>query len=232
MGAVIDWTLSLPVSGARVRVKPPRALTADWFQARRGRITASTRAQIIEEADPEKWIGLARQLREELHPDWQHVDIDAPPMRWGREHEREALDAVGHHFGCRVFEPGLLLHPEYDYAGATPDGFLGDDTTVQVKCPFSTKNHMKTVLDSMMSAQYYSQVQFEGWITGRRKILYGSYDPRVPADIRLHLIDVPWDEDMWKSFEINLQRFRENFELDNFVRPGKLRVESGIADVF
>lgn len=229
---MLDWTASLPVSGAHVRANPPKSLTPAWFQARRGRITASTRAQIIEEANPAQWIKLSEELRAELASDWKHVDRDAPPMKWGRDHEAEALDAVSKHFGCKVLEPGLILHPEFDYAGSTPDGYIGSDITIQVKCPFSTKNHMKTVLDRMMSAQYYAQVQFEAWTSGRKQIIYASYDPRVPPDIRLFLIDVPVDEDMWISFGANLAQFKEQFEQNSFARPGKLTVDNGIPNLF
>ena len=226
----MDWAKSLPVSGDYVRNHILKALTKSWFQARRGRITASTRAQILFEH--RTWYKLGQELAAELQPDWVHVDRDALPMKWGRDHEREALDAVNEKLGVIIEEPGLILHPAYDYAGSTPDGFITDQTTVQIKCPFSTKNHMKTVLDRMMSAQYYCQVEFEGWTSQREKILYGSYDPRVPKDIRLFLIDVPANKDMWGVFEKNLELFRKDFEADGFPLPGKLRVDSGIADCF
>jgi putative phage-type endonuclease len=229
---MIDWVSSLPVPGIVVRKSPPKALTPEWFKARRGRITASTRAQIIEEASPRAWLSLNDELRYEISPEWQHKPFKNMAMQWGNDHEAEALDAISRTFGCRLIEPGLVLHPEYDYAGATPDGYIVDDVTIQVKCPFLSKNHMKTILDSQMSATYYAQVQWEAWISGKKKIIYASYDPRVPADMRLCMIDVPLDEDMHKTFEINLARFKTMFELQKFSTPGKLVVHSGIPDVF
>lgn len=229
---MIDWIKSLPVSGTEVRANAPASLSDEWFQARRGRITASTRAQIIEEADPKAWRKLSEELLAEMSPDWRYKHVDNIAMAWGREHEAEALRAIGAEFGCRILEPGLILHPEYDHAGSTPDGYLYKDTTIQVKCPFSSKNHMKTILDQQMSAQYYAQVQWEGWTTGRKKIIYASFDPRVPKDMRLFMISVPWDEDMWKTFEVNLALFKERFESQKFLTPGKLSVYDGIPELF
>lgn len=222
--AVFDWVKNLPVQADVVQAKPPRSLTPEWFQARRGRITASKRALIIHGTEP-GWQHLGDELLAEMSQDWEHKDIDNVAMRWGRDHEREALDAIQDELG-ELTEPGLLLKPGHPYAGATPDGFIGGDITVQAKCPFMPRNHLCYFVDRKLSPDYYCQVQFEAWVSGRTMILFASYDPRQAKRRRLFMMNIPVDLAYFESFDTNLARFKQCFETDRWP-PSVRRVDSG-----
>ena len=36
----------------------------------------------------------------------------------------------------------LFIHPDYPYMAATPDGEVGEDVVVEVRCPFTGRNEM------------------------------------------------------------------------------------------
>ena len=218
----------LPVPANVVREFPPVSLTEEWFQARRGRLTASRRAEIIEMRSESKWRTMAFEIECEIDPGYKHYHVDAPAMRWGRLNERPALDALQDALKLELTEPGLLLHPKFDYVGATPDGFVNGDTCIQVKCPYNQQNHMKTVLDNQIGQAYYCQVQWESWVSGRDNIIFASFDPRQPAYARLHMIDIPVDKDMHRRFEAQTVEFAEYFRTRIFPSSGQLSVESGI----
>jgi hypothetical protein len=214
----MSWNEDLPAPRAkfeRISVGGPiESLTDDWFLCRRGRITASTRADILQRGDVVEWRKLADELRAEMEPDFERKDFDAPAMAWGRRHERKALSEtserlVGNKF--QLVEPGFLLHPLYDMAGATPDGLL-EDYTIQIKCPYLPKNHMETVDTGTIKRAYYSQVNFEAWVSRKPRIIFGSFDPRIKGVDRLCLIEVPLDLQLIQRFEDGLSRFKEYFE--------------------
>ncbi len=216
----MSWNEDLPAPRAkfeRISVGGPiESLTDDWFLCRRGRITASTRADILQRGDVVEWRKLADELRAEMEPDFEKKEFDHPAMAWGRRHERKALSEtserlVGNRY--QLVEPGFLLHPLHDMTGATPDGFL-EDYTIQIKCPFQPKNHMETVNTGTIKSIYYSQVNFEAWVSGKKRIIFGSFDPRIPKDSldRLCLIEIPLDLQLIQRFEDGLSRFREYFE--------------------
>lgn len=222
----------LPIPAEIIRLDPPKSLTPEWFQSRRGRLTASKRAGIIYDRKGTQWEKMADEIREEINPEWSHREFDVPAMQWGRDHEREALDAIERRLGSRLTEPGLILHPDFDYVGATPDGFTGTDITIQVKCPFNPKNHMKTVIDNQISREYYMQVQWESWVSGRPVIFFASYDPRQPRVTQLVIVDIPADLEMHDRFADNAVAFAKFFTTGIFPGTGKLSVESGIPDLF
>jgi len=216
------WVESLPITRldidlhchAHGRVEPN---TEEWYECRRGRITASTRAFALQGGDIQEWKLLAQDLRADMEQDYVRKQIPSQAFAWGHKYEPKALREVGLMLAGRdcVFEPGFILHDLHDECGATPDGYLGSDTTIQVKC-LNKREHETTIETNTIQNKYYSQVQFESWISKRPRILYASFHPMVgkkPGDKgRLHLIEVPLDEAMHERFSCNLERFRLYFD--------------------
>jgi exodeoxyribonuclease (lambda-induced) len=56
-------------------------------------------------------------------------------MRWGNDHEQHALEAYEVASGNLVRKTNMWLHDEYTWLGASPDGLIGHDGMVEVKCP-------------------------------------------------------------------------------------------------
>jgi hypothetical protein len=56
-------------------------------------------------------------------------------VQWGTEHEKTAIQEFVFATGMPVEQTGLWLHP-CGYLGASPDGVVGGDKLVEVKCPY------------------------------------------------------------------------------------------------
>lgn len=54
---------------------------------------------------------------------------------WGTEHEPIAIDAYECETGNIVMPAPFVPHEEW--SGASPDGYIGEDGLIEVKCPFS-----------------------------------------------------------------------------------------------
>jgi hypothetical protein len=114
---------------------------------------------------------------------------DRPPtwaMKWGSDNEAGARDVYEQLTGQSVQQVGLLIHPDVPELAGSPDGLIGEDGGLEIKCPANTREHLATVVSGEIPAEYVPQVHGHLLITGREWWDYVSYDPRVP-DIGLAL---------------------------------------------
>ncbi|KAG5868376.1 hypothetical protein JTB14_032222 [Gonioctena quinquepunctata] len=58
-------------------------------------------------------------------------------MLWGIEKESVARDLYISKTNKRVVATGLVIHPDYQYLGTSPDD---DDGIIEIKCPFKVKD--------------------------------------------------------------------------------------------
>lgn len=79
--------------------------------------------------------------------------------------------------------------------GCHPDGLIGTDGLIEVKCPMS-KNHLDNLLNNAQLAEYNPQMQFSMMVTGRKWCDFISYDPDAPIGLDLHIVRVERDEAM------------------------------------
>lgn len=103
-------------------------------------------------------------------------------MDWGTATEPRARAAFELATGLDVQEVGFV--PKDDWIGCSPDGLIGTDAGLEIKCPTSS-THLDTLIAQKMPAEHVAQVQGSLWIAGRQRWHFVSYDPRFPADLRL-----------------------------------------------
>lgn len=219
------------------RVFPPRGgfiepLSVDWRNARRGRLTASKRAEIIYNRRPTEWNALIDELNHELSDDYQWEELDAPALRWGREHEKEAIANIELDGGFEMTDPGLVFDSEHPWIAATPDGWYKYDhkyqmilTTVQIKCPYYTKNHLATLYEKTLRPTYFYQVQWEAMVSRAQHIEFYSYDPRQPLLTRLVKIDVPVNKEVVDRLRANAVEFAKLFCSGEKLAIGEIHAE-------
>jgi putative phage-type endonuclease len=108
---------------------PCKQRSSEWFEARRGKITASVVAAILG-CDPHMGqLGTFNAIT------GRTVKKDNPYMAWGRKSEAEARAAYEVHSGNFVAETGFWLHDDLPWLGASPDGLIGADGLCEIKCP-------------------------------------------------------------------------------------------------
>lgn len=109
--------------------------TAEWIEARKGRITASVAAACLRlnpnRSPQSAWREI---LGAKTEAEAKHDAPDAPP-HFGTVFEAEARLAYEAHTGEWVNETGFWVNEDYPFLGASPDGLIGEDGLVEVKCP-------------------------------------------------------------------------------------------------
>ncbi|KAG5871414.1 hypothetical protein JTB14_016427 [Gonioctena quinquepunctata] len=66
--------------------------------------------------------------------------IKTPAMKHGIDNEERAKNLYMQKTNRDVISAGQVVHLEYPFLGASPDGLIGDDGAIEIKCPYSAKN--------------------------------------------------------------------------------------------
>jgi len=138
----------------------------EWFAARKGRITASLAAAVLG-IDPYRG---PLSAFNEITGRTGKSEANAFQV-WGAEGEAAARGAYEEETGYLAFTTGLWVHPELPWLAASPDGLVGDDGLLEVKCP-------KTALPPAMPDHHRVQVAVQLACTGREWCDYFAWHPR------------------------------------------------------
>jgi len=152
--------------------------TKEWFAARVGLVTGSRVGAILGLAPYQTRKEVMRAMVREHHGAESEFVGNVATV-YGTNNEQNAIDDF-HMFEDlgKIEEVGFIKHPEFDWLGASPDGFIGDDTVVEIKCPFSLRNEelpfFKTAAEQ---PHYYAQMQIELECSERTKCLFIQWTP-------------------------------------------------------
>lgn len=182
--------------------------TREWHLQRLGMVTASrfSECKTPKSKTAERYMA---DLIGEMLSGEPADDLDTPDLRHGRKYEPFAVEAYEKQTGIKVERPGLIYHPEHRYVAGSPDGLLGTDGVLEIKCPRKSGIHMLTVLSGKMPDEHLWQVQGNLWITGRQWADFVSYDPRVVAECQLFVVRVPRDTVFIKELADVVIQFRD-----------------------
>ncbi|MGZ8317561.1 MAG: lambda exonuclease family protein [Telluria sp.] len=114
-------------------------------------------------------------------------------MDWGHTCEEPAKQLYQLLTGETVQRAGFVKHPTLPWVGASPDGLIGDDGGIEVKCPYNSEIHLRTWLEGM-PVEHKAQVQGVMWVCERDWIDFISFDPRQPEHLRLYVERIHRDE--------------------------------------
>ena len=115
-------------------------------------------------------------------------------MRDGTENEPIAREAYEMLTFNKVYEVGFM---EVDsYIGASLDGIIGEDGAIEIKCP-QWNTQMSYLESKEIPKNYYNQMQFQMYVSGRKWIDFFSWHPKLPPLLKR----VGRDEEKIKEIE-------------------------------
>lgn len=188
--------------------------TEEWFSARAGKVTASRVADLMARtksgysASRENYMA---QLVVERFTGGQGESFTNAAMQWGTEQEPFARAAYEAREGVFVDEVGFVPHPTIEGAGASPDGLVGDDGLVEIKCP-NTATMIDTLINETVPGKYYTQMQMQMACTGRKWCDYVVFDPRMPVNAQLFVKRVERDETYIADMEGEITKFLDEVD--------------------
>jgi putative phage-type endonuclease len=189
--------------------------TAEWQASRAGKVTASRVADVVAKTKSGASASRANYMAELIVERLTGVKGDSyqtPAMVWGIETEPKARAAYEAETGHLVTGVGFIPHPTINMAGASPDGWVGDEGGIEIKCP-NTATHIETVLSEAVPAKYVTQMQWQmACHPGQQWIDFISYDPRVPETMQMWVKRVERDDKYIAQLEEEVFNFIEELE--------------------
>lgn len=161
--------------------------TPEWFAARCGVPTASAFDQIIDTSGKpsksrEKYLYklAGERVTGKVEETYQNA-----AMQRGKELEAEARQFYELTNGVTVDQVGFCVTEGKTVYGASPDGFVGKDGLLEIKCPL-IYTHVGYLLAGEFPTAYFQQTQGQLLVTGRKWLDFCSYFPGLkPLVIRI-----------------------------------------------
>jgi putative phage-type endonuclease len=183
--------------------------TEEWFTIRIGKVTASRVADVI--AKTKTGYSASRdnymaQLVCERLTGQKGESFTNAAMQHGTETEPLARAAYEALKDVLVDDVGFVTHPTIEMAGASPDGMVGEDGLIEIKCP-NTATHIDTLLSQTVPGKYNTQMQFQMACTGRQWCDFVSFDNRLPEELQLFVTRVSRDEVFIRLIEAEIVQF-------------------------
>ncbi len=199
----------------------------EWVKARLGKVTASRISLMMAKTPSGKGWGASRAnlmaaLISERLTGAPSDGYMSDAMARGKEVEAEARTAYEFLHDVEVEQVGFVPHHNIAMAGASPDGLVGDDGLVEIKCP-NTNTHIDTLLGEVVPMKYVQQIQWQLACTGRKWCDFVSYDNRLPPSMSMFVKRVFRDDAYIESLEVAAMVFLS--ETDRKLRELRARFE-------
>ena len=198
----------------------------EWLLERVGRVTGSRVADVL--AKPKKKDG---ELACRLNYKWEIViemltglsaeHYVSPEMQCGIDTEPLARAAYEIANDVEVEKVGFAIHKGIPRFGASPDGLVGDDGLIEIKCPKSS-THLEYLRAGTPPENYCAQMAAEMACTGRKWCDFVSFDPRLPKPLQMFVYRFSRDENWISMMELEVVQFLK--EVDEIVAELKTKV--------
>nr|XP_018672258.1 uncharacterized protein LOC108950671 [Ciona intestinalis] len=180
----------------------------EWHEHRRFRLTASRFGEIAAITERRNIVKLCESM-------WDAKPLTVPPVLHGKMYEAVAITDFEKKFNIQVQRCGLFIDIDQPYFGASPDGLIGKDSILEVKCPFSGKE--QTIVPgsnfSFLENQngsvvlkknhkYFAQIQAQLGITKKQKCYFVVYTFK---DMLVKVI--PFDVYFYRSLKQKVEMF-------------------------
>jgi exodeoxyribonuclease (lambda-induced) len=90
-----------------------------------------------------------------------------------------------------------------DYSGCSPDGFIGEDGLIEIKCPCDSV-FVRYLYDKKVDPKYYAQMQMQMLVTGRKWCDYVVFNQNFEKSIVIKRIEL--DEESQVKLNFGLEQ--------------------------
>ncbi len=188
--------------------------TDEWHEMRRGVITASRFKDVMSKGrgtapSKTRHAYMLELAAEVLTGNIEHFEPNKY-MQWGTEKEPEAKSMYEFLTDNEVSEVAFIKHDTFN-CGVSPDGLVGDNGGLEIKCP-KTTTQIETFLSGKMPSQHKAQVQGCMWVTERDYWDFVSFDPRIDGEASFFNVRVERDEEYIKELADGIALFDDQLQ--------------------
>ena len=183
--------------------------TQEWRNARAGSLGSSSLHEVVARTKTGWSASRANRMStlivERLTGIPQETYVNAA-MQDGIEREPEARAAYAFRTDADVVEVGIALHPSIKGTHASPDGLVGTDGLVEIKCPQQSA-HLALLLGEAIPSKYLIQMQWQLRCCDRAWADFVSYNPSFPENMRLFIQRIKRDDGHISELESAVRQF-------------------------
>lgn len=189
--------------------------SADWRSLRVGKVTASKIADVMAKLKSGGEAAGVKNYRAQLVCERLTGVAEESycngAMQRGIEMEPLARECYEFFTGNRVEQVAFIDHPTIPMSGMSPDGMIGEEGLVEIKCPNSA-THIEYLLAGTPPSQYIPQMMWQMACSGRLWCDFVSYDNRLPEEMQLFIARLHRDDEMIKVMESAVIEFNASVE--------------------
>lgn len=193
-----------------MRAEGVQQLSPEWLHMRCGSVTGSRVCDVMARLKKGGESVARRNYKADLVVEnitgLTTLHFVTPAMEHGIENEPLAKAAYEMQTDATVEDGGLWLHDEISRFMASPDGLVGEDGLIEVKCP-QTTTHLEYLMAGVVPEDHQPQMLAEMACTGRQWVDFVSYDPRLPKRLQLFIRRFPRDEKRIAEMEEEVKTF-------------------------
>ncbi|MBL4795878.1 MAG: YqaJ viral recombinase family protein [Oleispira sp.] len=195
-----------------------------WKLDRLGKVTASPVKNVMSKGKGKAPSKMAEtymmELIAEILTGQSKPFFENDAMKWGTETEPQARDTYSVKNGFVIVrEVAYVEHNEHILI--SPDGLIGDDGLLEIKCP-NTTTQIKRALSDDYAADYKAQIQMQLWVTERKWCDFVSFDPRLDCAAGYLQQRVERDEEYIEEMKTKVYAFIEKMKEIHFKLTGKI----------
>jgi len=186
----------------------------EWFEARLRVASASNFGKIVTSTGQasKQAVAYANKLFDEGITGKRKESFQSAAMLHGIETEDEARKYYEFMNDVTVQQVGLVYLDERRLVACSPDGLIGEDGGLEIKCP-DPHTHDEYIQAGTLPSTYKQQVQGSLWVTGRKWWDFVSYVPGMPDFI----LRVERDESYIDRLAVHVEKFVN--DLDARLKP-------------
>ncbi len=181
-----------------------------WFMERCGRVTGSRVADAMsflkKGGESQARRAYKAEIVCELLTGKAVEHFVTKEMEFGILNEPFARAAYELQNDVSVEDVGFAIHPSLERFGASPDGLVGEDGLIEIKCP-STATHLDYLLADAVPDDYKPQMLAEMACAERQWVDFISFDPRLPKRLQLFVKRFLRDDQKIAEMEFQVVEF-------------------------
>ena len=184
--------------------------SAEWWQIRCGRVTASrvwdimartqkgaytaARGHYLREKVAERITGKPRDRKRVKSLD-DRLDL-----------EPDARTAYEFYYDQKIELAGFIEHPRIPNAGCSPDGLIGTDGGIEIKC-CDPEQHLEIITTESIDPGYLCQCHFNIACTERDWWAFTAFNPDMPEDLKVWRRVIERDREVIANMEHEVIEF-------------------------
>lgn len=195
--------------------------TPEWLAARCGRITASRLGDVMAYSSQKgkEHLELKERSKYRIELVAERLTGDtashyvSKEMKFGSLVEDEARSAYELSRVLMVQSVGFCIHPTMDFSGASPDGWVGENKIIEIKCP-TTATYLGWRKSREVPQEYIDQILWNMVCGERFEADFIGYDPRLPEHLQLLVIPVRYDEKRVAELEAEVRKMEAEIQAE------------------